>query len=43
MRIDIGEKEFKDKINGVLQIPGTSKILVSVQDKNRLYLLNEKR
>ena len=42
-RIDISDKVFKDKIKGVIQIPGTRKVLVSVQDRNRLYLLNEKR
>jgi len=42
-RIDISDKVFKDKINGVIQIPGSGKVLVSVQDRNRLYLLNEKK
>jgi hypothetical protein len=42
-RLDIDDKVFNDKVNGVLQVPGTGKMLVSVQDKNKLYLLNENR
>lgn len=40
-KIEIEERMFDDdKINGTLWIPSTGKVLVSVQDKHKLYLVD---